>query len=69
MVRRETLNTRGAIKDLKVSVRLVNEVPMSGTDVLGFWDALGFAHLQEAVKSGQQYTVPTTPLPVKVSGL
>ena len=67
-MRRETLNTRGAIKDLKVSVRLVNETPMEGTDVKGFWESLGFQHERESAKTGQHYTIHTLgALPVHVS--
>ena len=58
-MRRETLNTRGAIKDLKVSVRLVTETSFKGTDVKGFWEALGFHHERESVKSGVQYAIHT----------
>lgn len=62
------MNTRGAIKDLKVSVRLVNESPMEGADVKGFWESLGFQHERESVKSGLRYTIQTLgPLPVHVS--
>lgn len=60
------VNTRGAIKDLAVSVRMVSEMPMTGTDVLGFWSALGFSHVRESLKTGLQYTVPTSSLPVQV---
>lgn len=67
-MRRETLNTRGAIKDLKVSVTLVNETPFKGTDVKGFWEALGFHHERESVKSGVQYAIHTLgSLPLHVS--
>lgn len=61
------LNTRGNIRDLAVSVRLVNEVPMSGTDVKGFWQALGFQHRHESIKSGLKFSIDMTPRPVLVS--